>query len=657
MRLFRSLRLRRQEPVHDHAQASALIAQGNVAEDTGQLVEARRSYLAAIKHAPDLPKAHLNLGNVLLTMNDFQGAIAAYSQALTLDAGYAPAHYNLGNVYFRSRQFELALGCYRKALSFKSDFVDAEVAQGNTQDALGQFSQAIASYRRALALQPNYFQVYVNLAGTLYKHNDLGGALDCLEMVLAAQPGNGGALALAYQLRCHLAHWAGRSDIEAHLRALVQQGVPDVNPFSLLTLEPWGEGTAALQLQAARQYAQKRFGAFLDSAPVFRSRVPGKRLRIAYLSADFQDHATMRLLRGVLAAHDHEKFSIHGYSYGPVRDAMTTQVQKACDVFRDLAHVSDREAAEIIAADEVDILVDLKGYTAHARLEIQALRPAPVLVSWLGYPGTLGHSGLADYLIGDSVVTPPEHAAHFSETLALMPHSYQPNDRDRAIGSPPSREQVGLPGTGAVFCSFNQSYKLSPQTLDLWCQILNRVPDSVLWILAADEVFKTNFLREVEVRGIPAKRVVFCASMPSEAHLGRLQLADLALDSYPCTSHTTASDALWVGLPMPTRLGPTFASRVAASLLQAAGVPELITHSERDYVELVTALALDPRRLQILRDKLIALRQTSPLFDTVRFARDLERLYERIWAQHGENGREPIVLESHSLEVDASGPP
>jgi len=640
------LRPRPQAPADRQTQASALIDEGNALEDAGELDLAQQRYVDAIALAPVWPKAHLNLGNALLAKGDLNGAVDAYKQTLELDAGYAPAHYNLGNIHFQQRQLEAAVACYLSALKFKPDFVDAEVALGNAQDALGQLPQASASYRRALALRPDYLQVYRNLAGTLYKRNDLVAALDSLRPILAARPDDGSATTLAYQFACHLCDWSERESTENNLRDLVRRGVDEINPFGLLTLEPWGPDTALLQLQASRQYAQKKYGAALAMAPSFKtSRTGAGRLRIGYLSAEFHDHATTRLLKGVLTAHGHDKFAIHCYSYGPTHDAVTDQIQRACDIFRDVSQVSDREAAAVIAADEIDILVDLKGFTGNARLEIQAMRPAPVLVSWLGYPGSLGHPGLADYLIGDPVVTPPEHAAGYSEALALMPHCYQPNDRQRVIGPKPTREQVGLPANGIVFCCFNQGYKLSPKTLDLWCQILSRVPGSVLWALALYDSFKVNLRREVQARGVDADRLVFCAPVAPEAHLGRLQLADLALDTYPYTSHTTASDALWVGVPIPTRVGPTFPSRVAASLLQAGGVPELIIHSGQDYVDLVTELALDVPRLQALREKIIALRQTSRLFDTERFARDLERLYERIWAHHSTGQREAIVLD------------
>jgi protein O-GlcNAc transferase len=289
--------------------------------------------------------------------------------------------------------------------------------------------------------------------------------------------------------------------------------------------------------------------------------------------------------------------------------------------------------------------VDLKGFTRDARLEISAFRPAPVLVSWLGYPGTLGHPVLADYIIGDAVVTPPANAADFSETLALMPHCYQPNDRSRRIGPMPDREAAGLPVNAFVLCSFNQTFKFNPESFDIWCRLLREIPDSVLWLLAAPEDAENNLRREAHTRGIESSRLVFAPRLPLQDHLGRLQLADLALDTFPCNSHTTASDALWAGVPLVTLVGETFASRVAASLLNAAGVPELATHSWDEYAQLAKSLVSDPSRLQAIRQRLLDGRMTSPLFDTVRFTRDLEQLYLRMWEQHARGDRQIIQLD------------
>lgn len=291
----------------------------------------------------------------------------------------------------------------------------------------------------------------------------------------------------------------------------------------------------------------------------------------------------------------------------------------------------------------------MKGYTANSRLGITARRPARITASWLGYPGSLGCPQLADYLIGDTIVSPLKHAAHFSETLALLPHCYQPNDRSRNVGTPPSRSEAGLPEASFVFCNFNQTYKLNPETFDVWCSLLHAIPDSVLWLLDSSAVATENLRCEAVARGIAPTRLVFAHHTDPSTHLQRLQCADLALDTFPYGSHTTGSDALWSGVPLVTRLGETFASRVASSLLQAVGLPELITETWDEYLELATSLASDGARLASLRARLARQRLSAPLFDTVRFAHDLERLYQCIWRDYCEGVRKPIVLAKESI--------
>jgi predicted O-linked N-acetylglucosamine transferase (SPINDLY family) len=320
-------------------------------------------------------------------------------------------------------------------------------------------------------------------------------------------------------------------------------------------------------------------------------------------------------------------------------------VQRASALFRDLRGLSDEDAARQIAADRIDVLIDLKGYTENMRLGIVAFRPAPVVVSWLGWPGTVGHQRLADYIIGDPTVTPPDVAADYSEALAIMPHCYQSNDRSRTVGPRPTRTEAGLPEEGFVFCSFNQMWKIGPETFSVWCRLLDAVPGSVLWLLDTRDNAGANLRQEAQRRGVDPGRVIFAPTLPYSGHLGRLQLADLVLDVFPYGSHTTASDALWCGVPVVTKIGEIFASRVSASLLNAAGLPELVTTSDNDYFTLALRLAMQPGEIGCLRDRIVATRMSVPLFDTVRFTRDLERLYDEIWKQAMRGKREPITLE------------
>jgi predicted O-linked N-acetylglucosamine transferase (SPINDLY family) len=682
MGIFDRWRAGKQTVADDNAanRAARLVDDGNALLDAGQVDEAMHRYAAAIGLAPGFARAHLNQGNALMAAGQPQAALHSYATALQHRPGYAAAHYNMGNANAALGRTTEALACYREALRHQPDFVDAEVAQGNVLDTLALLEDAAASYRRALQLQPDYAQVHINLISVLRKlgqfdeavrhcrivvamgpdmaetHHNLGAVLQEQRDWVAAQEAFRRAAALkadfsaavegAYMCANHLCDWSQHEADGVTLVGMVNRGLSDIRPLSLMGLQPPDGRAAQLQLRASRRYAQDQLAGLGLGKPVTRAGAAGaRRLRIGYLSADFREHAVMHLLHGVLAAHDRAKYAIHGYYYGTRHDAMTDRAREVCEVFEDLASVPDAEAAARIAAAEIDILVDLNGFTGSFRVGIAARRPAPVLASWLGYPGTLGHADLADYIIGDPVITPPEHAADFSETLALMPHCYQPNSRSQTIEPCPSREQAGLPETGLVFCSFNQSYKFNRDSFAVWCRLLAQLPGSVLWLPAMSRAVTDNLLRAAQAHGISPERLVFAPMLPSvEQHLARLQLADLALDTFPYNSHTTGSDALWAGVPLVTRMGDTLASRVAASLVHAVGLPELVTQSWDAYFALAMSLATDAPRLAALRRRLELARTQAPLFDAQGFARNLERLYDRMWAQHLAGTRELIDL-------------
>ena len=357
------------------------------------------------------------------------------------------------------------------------------------------------------------------------------------------------------------------------------------------------------------------------------------KIRLGYLSNDFHDHATALLLVEMLEAHDRSLFELHAFSYGKDDGKeMRRRLMRAFDRFSDISALSDVEAAQAIHKDGIHILIDLKGFTQATRTSILGLRPAPLQVNYLGYPGTLG-ANLCDYIITDSFVTPDTAAADYAESFAYLPHSYQPHGREGAIGRAPSRAAVGLPESGFVFCCFNQAFKFTPAVFDVWCRLLNSVPDSVLWLLASPEA-EGNLRNEALKRGVNGARLVFAPDMAQVEHLGRLQLADLVLDTAPYGAHTTASDAIWVGTPLVTRPGATFPSRVAGSLLSAVGLPELIIEDKDDYFDIAFALATDPARLDILRRKLADARLNAPLFDVVSYTRALESLLSTMWSRH-----------------------
>ncbi len=610
--------------------------------------QSRSEYEAVLRLRPQHPEAHNNLGNALKALGLVEDAEPHYREALRLKPDYPVGHYNLGSLLHDAGRLGEGEQSYRRALTLNPRFPEAHYNLGNLLKRAGRVPEAEKSYRQAIALKPDYPEASYNLGITLQATGRRVEAEACFRTAVRLKPDYPEAHCLLVHERQHLCRWESLLPDAEVLRERIRSGSwARVFPFTFLALP---ETTPAEQRRCAERFAGVEFRDFLPRPPLAGSqRRSRSKIRVGYLSADFHEHATTYLLPEVIERHDREHFEVYGYSHG-IDDASAAgrRVRVAFDVLRDLRRLDDTQAAQQILADEIDILVDLKGYTENARVQIFTFRPAPVQVSWLGYPGTLGNPKLADYLVGDPVVSPLEHAEHYSERLALMPHCYQPNDARREIGNRPSRAEAGLPPEGFVFCSFNRSYKLTPAILDIWCELLRAVPGSVLWLLQGLPESQRNILQEAAKRGVDGQRLVFAPQMPPAPHLGRLQLADLALDTYPVTSHTTASDALWAGVPLVARLGETFVSRVSSSIVTAAGLPELVTRDAEGYYRLALKLATDPARLKKIRTKLWRNRDKCPLFDSTRFVRDLEMLYKQMWTNHLAGKLEAIVLKARA---------
>jgi predicted O-linked N-acetylglucosamine transferase (SPINDLY family) len=414
--------------------------------------------------------------------------------------------------------------------------------------------------------------------------------------------------------------------LEAAIAAQPEVAPLQVNPFvhAVLSEDP-------LAIRRVAEHYARFFQSFVKPLPPRRAQRHGGRLRVAYLSADFYQHATAQLMVQMLESHDRERFEVTLVSAGPDDDSpMRRRLRSACHRFEDVRGRSHDAMARRIRDLGIDILVDVKGATDGTLLPVMAARPAPVQVSWLAFPGTSG-AGFIDYVIGDPVVTPLAHAAHFSEKIAQLPHCYQPNDSRRAQPVQARRADWGLPEGKTLLCAFHQSYKISEAVFDRWCELLKRLPDAVLWLLQWNTNVRDSLLAAARERGIAAERLLFAPLLPLDEHLARLACADVFLDAWPCNAHTTAGEALWVGVPVVTILGETFAQRVAASLLHQVGLDELVCADADAYVDTVAALAGDAPRRAELHERLRARRATSPLFDGTRFARDIEALYGRMW--------------------------
>lgn len=590
-----------------------------------KLDAAATQYKKAIALKPDLVVLYYNLGKVLIQQNKLNEAAEQFEQAVALKPDYAEAYVDLGVIRKQQGQLDEALKLYIKAAVVKPDYAMARYNLANSLKEGGHEKEAIEQYEKAITLSPDFYNAYVNLAVIYKKQLKFGDAIALYERALKLKSGDAGVMADWINARQYICDWDGLAEREAALLEMVRRGDKDVPPFNLLSLP----STPDDQLQAARNCDKKWNG-----APLFqhKPRKAGERIRIGYLSADFHQHATAYLMAELFEKHDRVHFEITGYSYGrDDKSPMRGRLIKAFDHFVELQALSDQDAAQRIYDDGIDILVDLKGFTENGRIGIPARRPAPVQVNYIGYPGTMG-SDFIDYIIADRFIIPEDAEKFYSEKVVCLPDSYQPNDTAREIAKDiPTRAECGLPEYGFVFCSFNNNYKITPAIFDIWMRLLQAVSGSVLWLLDGNAYVKDNLRREAVRRGVDADRLVFAPRMPLPKHLARHQLAGLFLDTLPVNAHTTTSDALWAGLPVLTCAGKTFASRVAGSLLKAAGLPELITYSLEDYETLALRLARNPLQLTEIRQKLESTRLQTPLFDIERFTRNIEKSYQTMW--------------------------
>jgi protein O-GlcNAc transferase len=641
----------------------------------GVLEAQRRNYETALdllSHAvtinPTVATAPFNLGNVLQALGRFDDAIASYRQALAINPAYAEAWYNLGNAQIANCCAEEALAAYDHALAIKPDHFEALNNRSSALRALKRTEEALANYQHALTLKPNSAEVLGNIGITLgelgrrdeslavlerairlkpdnlealsYRANALAGdaryteAAEDLERILAIDAEYKHARGDLMHYRMHICDWR-RADADwAAVRDRIGRA-PVAKPFVLLG----SDASLSQQLENAKLYATSKFPA---GRPVWRGDVYGhERIRIGYMSGEFGEYATSLLIAELLERHDREAFEIVIIAAGgDDGSARRRRIEAAADRFIEIGALTDAAAAAEIRSAEVDILVDLNGYFGRMRPGVLALRPAPVQVNYLGFPGTVG-AAYVDYILADPVVIPDEHRAFYSEKVVHLPVCYQANDSQKEIvGEMPSRAEVGLPERGFVFCCFNNNYKIARSMFDIWMRLLREVDGSVLWLIEGNRAAVGNLRREAEARGVASERILFAPRIKIEYHLARHRLADLFLDTLPHNAHTTASDSLWAGVPVLTCLGDTFAGRVGASLLTAIGLPELVTRSLEDYEALALKLARDPSTLRSLRDNLGRNRQTHPLFDTVRLARSIERAY-RTMCERVQRGEAP----------------
>ena len=618
--------------------AEALNNRGVSLQDLKRFEEALASYDRALAIKPDFPEVLTNRGVALWELKRFADALASHDLALAIKPDFAWALYNRAVTLQELKRFYDALASYDRALAINPDYAECLYNQGIALRDLKRCEEAVASYDRALAITPDYAQAHNSRGNALRELNRFEDAFASYHQALAITPDHLHAFAGLADTALKMCDWTRTAELDREIEAHVTERKSIITPFTLLGYC----SKASLQLKCARSWMQDAIP--VRPQPLWNGAIyQHERVRIVYLSADFRRHATAYPMARLLELHDRTRFEVLGVSFG-VDDGsdMRSRLIKSFDQFHDVRLEPDHAVAKLLTAREVDIAVDLMGHTQDARPDIFAHRPAPIQMSYLGYPGTTG-AEFMDYVIGDAIVLPFDQQEFFSEKIVQLPDCFMVNDSTRPISAQTiSRAQAGLPEHGFVFCCFNQSYKISRPMFRIWMRLLARIEGSVLWLSQLNSRAVQNLRNEAMACGIDPERLVFAPWTATQAdHLARHRLADLFLDTLPYNAHTTAGDALWAGLPLVTCRGESFPGRVGASLLNAIGLPELVASSLDEYEALILKLATDPSFLQSIRRKLEQNRLSYPLFDTDRFRRHIEAAYLTAWDiwQRGESPR------------------
>jgi len=608
--------------------ADAWVGCANILSETGRSAEALEAYEKALALRPQMVNALLGRGNLFLNLGRHDEAQLDYDHALRLNPNLAEAWLGHGIIERRKHRRDDALGLIDRALALNPGLAKAWLEGGIVLRELGRLDQAFGAFTKAIELDPGLAQGWFEIGGMELKRKNFPVALSAFRKAAELHPGMTGVDGSRFRIKMMTFDWREFETERAALLASFRAGSPVMPPFFFISVFDAPED----QLRCARMWAWPA-----EPQPVWKGeRYDHERLRIAYLSGDFHEHPVGIQIAGLLEQHDRSRFEVSGISVGLEDDSPTRRrLQAAVERFVDAVALSEDKIADLVRELEIDILIDLSGPTEGARTGVLAKRCAPIQVSYLGYPGTMG-TEYHDYVIADRIVIPEHHRLHYSERVVYLPNSYMPTDDKRDISEAQfTRAELGLPLEGVVYCCFNNNYKVTPTVFDIWMRILARVDGSVLWLHERAAQAANNLRMEAAARGIGPERLVFAQRLPRLAdHLARHRAADLFLDTLPFNAHTTAVDALWAGLPVLTRIGESFAGRVAASLLESIGLPELIATSAGEYERRAIELGSDRAKLEVIRQRLASNRLTTPLFATERFTRGIENAYVQMYERH-----------------------
>jgi predicted O-linked N-acetylglucosamine transferase (SPINDLY family) len=611
----------------DAQNAEALHAFGLLHAQRGEYEAAAALIGQSIGLAPENAIAHYNHGKALRDAGRREDALASYDRTVALMPGNVDAWSNRGTILEELGRPREAVESFDRALAINRAHIPSLHNRANALNDLGLRQEAIAGYDQVLRLDPNNVFALNGRAGVLRDLSRFDEALLDYNRIFALNPDFPYIKGWRLHANMHVCNWDTLSADTEEIGRDIDAGKLVSTPYVLIGTDL----SEARQLKSAQTLCRDRYPA--SPEPLWRGETyRHDRIRIGYVSAEFHEQATAHLTADLYECHDRSAFQIHAFAIGKNDGSpMRRRLESAFDVFVDVSRRSDRGVAEAVRQAEIDILINLNGYFGGERTRVFALRPAAVQVNYLGYPATMG-APYMDYIVADRIVIPEDRRGDYAEKVVYLPHTYQPNDRKkRILERSPTRRDCGLPEAGFVFCCFNNNFKLTPGVFDIWMRLLGRVRGSVLWLYEGNTAARRNLLREAQARGIASDRLVFAPFARHPEHLARIGLADLFLDTLPCNAHTTASDALWCGVPVLTCLGSTFAGRVAASLVSAAGLPELVVRSLEGYEALAERLARDPLMLGVLKRRLAENRGTMALFDTPCYARSLESAYRTMW--------------------------
>ena len=604
--------------------------QGIAFKELNQFEEAVTSFNKAIFLDPAYAEAYSNRGAALRRLHLLDAAIESCEKAISLNPSLVEAYSNIGLALQEQKKLDAAVLNFDKAISLNPKYFQAYSNRGNALLELKQFDAAIVSYDKAITLRPDSAEAYYNLGAALKELKQLDAAIVSYDNAFNLKPDHPYLGGMRQHIKMLACDWENFESNILLLNRKIQEKFKVAHNFTIMSL-PF---SLSVHRHAAEILCSDKYPYNPSLGPIIKQPRHSK-IRLGYYSADFHNHATAYLMAELFERHDKEKFELLAFSFGPeTKDEMQIRVSQAFDHFINVASLSDIEIALLSRELGVDIAIDLKGVTQDARLGIFSFRAAPIQVSYLGYPGTLG-ADYIDYLIADKTLIPLQSQQYYSEKIVYLPNSYQVNDRQRVIAPTQfTKQELGLPQDAFVFCCFNNNFKITPDVFDSWVQILKSVDQSVLWLFQDNSTAAANLRKEATQRGLDPNRLIFATRMDLPEHLARHTAADLFLDTLPYNAHTTASDALWAGLPVLTCMGESFASRVAASLLNAIGLPELVTETRADYEALAVELATNPGKLQEIKEKLGRNRLTTPLFDTALFTKHIEAAYSLMYERY-----------------------